>query len=136
MTTTLWLRISSVLAMLLAIGHTLGGRKHWSPMADNPVLQAMTATRFDTMGVSRSYLDFYVGFGYSLSVAQVLLAVLLWQLASLARHGAASVRPMILSIAIATLGNALIAWQFIFPLPAIMSAAILVPLAVAYAVAR
>ena len=136
MTTTLWLRISSVLAMLLAIGHTLGGRKHWSPMADNPVLQAMTATRFDTMGVSRSYLDFYVGFGYSLSVAQVLLAVLLWQLASLARRGATSVRPMILAIAIATLANALIAWQFIFPLPAIMSAAILVPLAVAYAVAR
>ena len=29
----------------------------------------MTAVRFDTMGASRSYLDFFMGFGWSISVA-------------------------------------------------------------------
>jgi hypothetical protein len=44
------------------------------------VLKAMRETRFDTMGVSRSYLDFYL-VCYSLSVAELMLGVLLWQLA-------------------------------------------------------
>ena len=77
MRTTMWLRISSVIALLFAAGHTLGGLKHWSPMGENPVLKAMRETRFETMGVSRSYLDFYMGFGYSLSVLELMLAVLL-----------------------------------------------------------
>ena len=76
MTTTIWLKVSSIIALLFAAGHTLGGLKQWSPMGDNPVLQAMKATRFDTMGANRSYFDFYMGFGYSLSVAQVMLAAL------------------------------------------------------------
>jgi hypothetical protein len=52
------------------------------------VLKAMREARFDTMGVSRSYLDFYLGFGYSLSVAELMLGVLLWQLAERARQHA------------------------------------------------
>lgn len=54
----------------------------------------MTAVRFDTMGANRSYLDFYMGFGWSITVAMVMQTVLLWQIASLARTDPASVRPM------------------------------------------
>jgi ABC-type polysaccharide/polyol phosphate export permease len=64
-------------------------------MGENEVLKAMETVRFDTMGVNRSYLDFYLGFGWSLSVAMLLQSVLLWQLASLARSNAAEVRPMV-----------------------------------------
>jgi hypothetical protein len=66
MTTTLWLRISSVLSLLFAAGHTSGGLKNWSPMGENTVLQAMRTVRFDAMGANRSYFDFYMGFGWSL----------------------------------------------------------------------
>jgi len=41
-------------------------------MGDNDVLASMTAVRFDVMGVSRSYLDFYLGFGWTLSVFLLL----------------------------------------------------------------
>jgi len=136
MTTTIWLKVSSVIALLFAAGHTLGGLKQWSPMGDNPVLQAMRATRFDTMGANRSYFDFYMGFGYSLSVAQVMLAILLWQLATLARANAAGVRPMIAVIALATLAGGVVAWQFIFPVPALFSLALVASLAAAYVAAR
>jgi hypothetical protein len=136
MTTTVWLRISSVIALLCAAGHTLGGLKYWSPMGDNPVLQAMRASHFNTMGANRSYFDFYMGFGHALSVAQVMLAILLWQLASLARTNALTVRPMIVVIAVATVVTGVIAWHFIFPVPALFYLVLAASLGMAFAVAR
>ena len=132
MTTAVLLRISAVISLLFAIGHSLGGMKRWSPMGENDVLKAMETVRFDTMGVNRSYLDFFLGFGWSLSVAMLLQSVLLWQLASLARSDAAQVRPMIAAFALATLAGGVIAWLFIFPLPALFSATLLIVLVAAY----
>lgn len=105
-------------------------------MGDNDVLRAMTSVRFDTMGANRSYLDFFTGFGWSISVAMVMQTVLLWQMASLARTNPASVRPMIAAIALATAASGVIAWRFIIPVPALFSIALLIPLAAAYFVAR
>ena len=135
MTTTLWLRIAAVVSLLFTAGHTMGGLKRWSPMGDNPVLQAMSTVRFETMGASRSYLDFYLGFGWSLSVAMLMQSVLLWQMASLARTDAAAVRPLIAVVALATVAGGVIAWRFIFPVPALFSAVLVSCLAVAFAVA-
>jgi hypothetical protein len=132
MTTTVLLRIASVISLLFALGHTLGGTKRWSPMGDNDVLKAMTTVHFDTMGANRSYLDFYMGFGWSLSVALLLQAVLLWQIASLARSGAVQLRPIIAAFALATLASGLIAWLFIFPVPALFSGVLLIVLVAAY----
>lgn len=136
MTTTLWLRIAAVVSLLFTAGHTMGGLKRWSPMGDNPVLQAMSTVRFETMGASRTYLDFFMGFGWSLSVAMLLQSVLLWQMASLARTDAAAMRPLIAVFALATAASGVIAWRFIFPVPALFSAALVACLAVAFAVAR
>jgi len=136
MTTTLWLRISSVITVLFAAGHALGGRKHWSPMGENAVLSAMRDTHFQTMGVNRSYLDFYTAFGWSLAVAQLMLAVLLWQLASLARTKAMAVKPMIAVIAIAMAATGVIAWQLLFPLPALFSLVLVASLVVAFTTTR
>ncbi len=133
--TTLWLRVASGISLLFTAGHTLGGLKRWSPMGDNEVLRQMTGVRFDVQGVSRSYLDFFMGFGWSISVAMVLQTVLLWQLASMARTNPAGARPMIAALALATLASGVIAWRFIFPLPALFSTALVIPLAVAFVVA-
>jgi hypothetical protein len=136
MTTTLLLRIASIISLVFTAGHTLGGLKKWSPMGDNEVLKAMSAVRFDTMGANRSYLDFFMGFGWSISVAMLLQTVLLWQLASLALTDSGRIRPMIAVFALATLASGLIAWRFIFPMPALFSSALVIVLAAAYVVAR
>src|SRR5262245_47892887 len=136
MTTTLWLRISSVVSLLFTLGHTMGGRKLWSPMGANPVLESMRTVPFQAMGASRTYLDFYMGFGWSISVLMLLETVLLWQMASLARTEAARLRPMIATCALATAATGVIAWVFIFPLPAAFSAVLFACLAVAFARAR
>lgn len=62
--------------------------------------------------------------------------ILLWQLASLAKTDAARLRPMIAVIALATVGSGLIAWRFIFPVPALFSAVLVVALGLAYVTAR
>jgi hypothetical protein len=136
MTATRWLRISSVISFLFAVGHTLGGRKYWSPMGDNAVLQTMKTVHFNIKGTERSYLDFYLGFGCSISVFQMLLAVLLWQLATMAAANPVCARPMIATIAVATALCAGITYVFILPLPALFSLILTGSLAVAYFVAR
>jgi hypothetical protein len=136
MTTTFFLRIASAISLLFMLGHTAGGLQKWSPMGDNEVLKAMTAVRFDVMGANRSYLDFFMGFGWSISVAMLMQTVLLWQMASLARTTAASVRPMIAVIAVATIASGVIAWRFIFLLPALFSSALVIALAAAYVLAH
>ena len=135
MTTTLLLRIASVISLIFTAGHTMGGLRKWSPMGDNAVLKAMTDVRFDTMGANRSYLDFFMGFGWSLSVFMVMQTILLWQLASLARIDPARLRPMIAVIALATVASGVIAWRFIFPVPAVFSGVLALALALAYVVA-
>jgi hypothetical protein len=132
MNTTLLLRIASGISLLFAIGHSIGGLQKWSPMGDNEVLKAMTAVQFDVMGAQRSYFDFYVGFGWSISVTMLMQAVLLWQMASVAKTNATAVRPMIAAIALATLAGGVIAWVFIIPIPAIFSAVLVATLAAAY----
>ena len=135
MKTPLLLRIASGISLLFAIGHSIGGLQKWSPMGDNEVLKAMTNVHFDVMGHQRSYFDFYTGFGWSISVTMLMQAILLWQMASLARTspaGAASVRPMIMTIALATLVGGVIAWVFIIPIPAVFSAVLVIDLAAAY----
>ena len=136
MKTTLLLRIASGISLLFAIGHSIGGLQKWSPMGDNEVLKAMQAVHFDVMGHQRSYFDFYMGFGWSISVTMLMQAVLLWQMASLARTNAAAIRPMIATIALATLVGGVLAWVFIIPIPAIFSAVLVIDLAAAYFTAR
>jgi hypothetical protein len=136
MTTTRMLRIAALISLLFAAGHSLGGLSHWSPIGDNAVLKAMTDVRFDVMGVSRSYLDLYVGLGWSISVAMLLQTALLWQMATLARSHAAAVRPMIAAFALATLASGIIAGCFILPVPALFSAALLAALVAAYLAPR
>lgn len=132
MTATVLLRISAVISLFFAIGHSLGGMKQWSPMGENEVLKSMSTVKFDVMGASRSYLDFFMGFGWSISVALLLQSALLWQLASLARVDGMQVRPMIGMFALASLASSVIAWRFIFPVPALFSAALLIILVAAY----
>src|SRR5262245_12711974 len=128
----LWLRISSIVSLLFAVGHTLGGRKAWSPIGENEVLTSMRTVHFDVNGVSRTFLDFYRGFGYSLSVFLVLQAVLLWQLAAIARNQPQVVRPLVASFAISSVIGVFITWAFILPIPAVFSAVLTACLVIAF----
>ena len=134
-TTTVWLRIASAISLIFTAGHTIGGLSQWSPIGDNPVLKSMADMRFDVMGANRSYLDFFMGLGWTISVAMLLQTVVLWQLASLARTNPMAVRPIIGVFALAAIATGIIAWRFILPVPALFSFVLALTLVVAYILA-
>ena len=125
------LRIAAVFSLLFALGHTLGARRSWSPQGENEVLRAMRSVHFDVAGVSRSFLDFYRGFGFLLSVFLLLQAVVLWLLAGTIRTQPNVARPLVAAFAVANAANALLSWQFLFPVPAIFAGVLAVVLALA-----
>jgi hypothetical protein len=136
MNATIALRITSIISLLLTAGHTLGGRSSWSPGGETATLRLMRASHMSVLGVTRSYHDFYIGFGYSLSVFMLLQTVLLWQLAGLARTQPQIVRPLLVSFLVATLASAAIAWELIFPIPVVFLLVIAAGLAWSYYLAR
>ena len=136
MTATLMLRLASVLSMLFAAGHTLGGRRSWSPIGESEGLTAMRTFRFETMGVSRTYLDFYLGFGYTLSVFLVMQAILLWQVGTLAKTDRLQARPLIVTFLLASIASGVLTWEFIFPVPVYFGATVTACLGLALVAGR
>jgi hypothetical protein len=128
----LLLRIASIISLLFAVLHTLGASDSWSPVGETDVLRAMRSYHFNAGGVSRTYLDFYLGLGLTVGLFLLLQAVLLWQLAALARIDPVRIRPMIAAFFVASMVCAFLSWKFIFAAPAIFSAVIAVLLGVAF----
>jgi hypothetical protein len=119
------LRIASILTLLFCIGHTMG--MPWTA-AKSPeaaaVVEAMKALHFDAMGSSRSYWDFYFGFGLSVSVYIFLQACMLWFLASAAKARTVGVRGIVAVFFVAAIANAILTWNYFFIAPLLFASAI------------
>lgn len=112
------LRLASILSLLLAAGHTLGGLKSsWSPSAPSAVFTSMQTFHFSVGSLRRSYFDFYRGFGFLLSVYLLSQAVLLWQLGNLARADRSLARPLVWTFLVASLAIGVLTWRFLFATP-------------------
>ncbi len=102
MTSTILLRIASVITFIHAVLHTIGGVfGKTAPGPATVAVQAMKVNQFPLMGHTRSYWDFYLGLGLAVSIFLTAEAVVFWQLASLARTDAARLRPIIATFLIA-----------------------------------
>lgn len=81
MKTRVLYRIAAVLILLFDVGHSAG--YPWSDPGWKVDLGPMRSSHFDVLGFSRTYWDFYVGFGLFVSLFLLLAAILAWQLGSL-----------------------------------------------------
>src|SRR5262245_33892524 len=122
-------RIATVLIVLLDLGHTSG--YPWSDPAWGVDLHAVQSSHFNVLGFSRTYWDFYVGFGLSVSVFLLLPALTAWQLGNATMSDLRRVRPtawlLVVSFALITLLD----WVFFFTIPLAFSVAITLCLAAA-----
>jgi hypothetical protein len=91
----------------------------------------MRSFHFDAAGTSRTYLDFYLGFGYTITVYLIMQVVALWQLATIAKSNAQSVRPLIGLFLLTSVASAALSWRFIFVIPVVSNLAIAVCLGLA-----
>jgi hypothetical protein len=124
---TLWLRISSVIALLLCAGHTSG--VPWTPDETErglALVKEMRAYHFDALGSSRSYDDFYQGFGLTCSVSLLIAAILLWQLGTLAKTNAKATRPMVAAIWVSFAAYAVLDYLHFFIIPLVMAIAVVI----------
>jgi hypothetical protein len=137
MRTVLFLRIASVLTLIHAALHTIGGV--FGKVAPGPQQAAVTAmqvNQFQVMGVTRTFWDFYMGLGLAGSVFMTVEAVVFWQLSSLAKTDALRLRPVLATFLIGFLGVAVVSYRYFFSAPVITEILIALCLGLAIASAR
>lgn len=83
MEASLFDRITAVLLLLFALGHTLGFRQSDPTSGVDPLLGSMRSIHFEVQGFSRTYRDLFVAAGFSAGVFYLFAAVLAWQPGSL-----------------------------------------------------
>ena len=115
MTTRVLYRIAAVLILLFDIGHSAGCP--WSDPAWGVDVGAMRSSHFTILGFSRTYWDFYVGFGLFVSVFLLLAAVLAWQLGNLTRQTFPLVRSTAWTLALCFAAVTLLSWMYFFTIP-------------------
>ena len=100
----MFLRVASVVTLIHAVLHTIGGvfgRVGAGPAA--AAADAMKKNQFLVMGHIRSFWDFYFGLGLAATISLTAEGIVLWQLASLAKTDAQKLRPIIATFMVAYL---------------------------------
>ena len=126
MKATILYRISAVLLLLFAAGHTFGFRQNNPEWGADAVLGLMRSVRFDAQGFTRSYWDFFSAFGLFFSVFLLFAAVLAWLLGGLPAETLLRVRSIAWALAICFVAVTALSWGYAFTIPIVFSTLITV----------
>jgi hypothetical protein len=129
MRASVFYRIAAVLLLLLDAGHTSGFP--WSDPAWAVDLGPMRSTHFYVLGFDRTYWDFYVGFGLTISVLLLLAVVLAWQLGGLSPESLAKMRGTAWTFALCFAVITVLDWKYFFSIPIVFSIVITLALTAA-----
>jgi len=124
-------RISSVLLLLFAFGHTIGFRQSDPTWGVDTLLGSMRSIHFDVQGVSRTYWDLFLAAGFSVGVFYLFSAVLAWQLGGLAPETLARMRVTVWALALCFAAVTVVSWRYLFILPIAFSSVVTVCLTAA-----
>jgi hypothetical protein len=117
---TSWLRAASILTFIHAILHTIGGVFGTpTPGPAETAFAAMKANTFPIMGVTRSYWDFYTGFGLAITIFFAIEAVIFWMLGNLVRDSKTDLRDILVVFVIGYILLASNSLRFFFYAPVI-----------------
>ena len=119
MRTTIFLRVASILTLIHAVLHTIGGvlSKPKNGSEEVAVIETMKAHQFLVMG-SRDSLGFF-GYGLILSVCLLVQGVLFWQLGEIAKSQPKLIRPILAAFILSFIATTIIAGRYFFIAPAV-----------------
>jgi len=117
MSASLLYRITSILLLLFAIGHTLAFRQVDPGWGADALVESMKATRFQVQGFSRSYWLFFTGFGLFVSVLLMFAAVLSWQLGGMRREVLRAIPMIRWAFVLCFVAITYLSWQYFFIVP-------------------
>src|SRR2546423_793383 len=129
MKASVFYRVAAALLLLFAVGHTSGFP--WSDPKWGVDIGPMRSAHFYIMGFSRTYWDFYVGFGLFVSVLVLLAAVLAWQLGGLPSESLRLMRGTGWTFALCFASITVLAWRYFFIIPIVFSILITICLTMA-----
>lgn len=133
----LLIRIASLLTFLHAVLHTIGGVfGRPAPGPAQAAVAAMKANQFAVMGLPRTYWDFYHGSGLAIGIMLLVEAAVFWQLATIAKTLALSLRPILATFLCGYLALAVNSYQYFFAPPVIVEVLIAACLGLAILTAR
>lgn len=115
----IYLRIASILTLIHAVLHTIGGVFGKPAPGVAAMVAANMRTRFEVFGVMRSYSDFYMGMGLAVSIFLTMEGAIFWLLASLAKSDAARLRPVLALFLLGYLAMAANSLLFFFAAPVV-----------------
>ena len=131
MKASLLYRISSILLLLFAAGHTLGFRQIDPKWGVDSLVQSMKTIHFNANGSDRTYWDFFVGFGLFVTVLMVLASIVAWQLGSLPSETLTAMRVSAWGFVACFAVVVYLSWRYFFIIPVVFSIAIFLCLAAA-----
>ena len=117
MKASIFYRITAVLLLLFAMGHTLGFRQSDPAWRVDALLPAMQSTHFDVQGFNRTYWDLFLAAGFSVGGFYLFAAVLAWQLGGLPAATLALMRPTAWAFALCFAAITIVSWRFLFIVP-------------------
>jgi hypothetical protein len=122
---TLWFRISAVILVLFAAGHTFGFLSFRPPTEQGMgVREAMNNVHFEVSGKIFSYGGFYRGFGLSATVGMLFEAFVCWFLGGLARRSPREVRAIGWALVVQQIAGMVLSLLY-FGIPPILFSAVL-----------
>lgn len=98
------------------------------------VINAMASHHFEVQGFSRSYWDFYFGYGLLAILSGLVEILLLWQIAELPNSDTHQARPIVAILIFANLAHALVGFEYFFLAPIVFDVAIAICLSWAFVV--
>jgi|SRR5580698_4951787 hypothetical protein len=124
-------RISSVLLLFFAVGHTLGFRQSDPTWGVDTLLGLMRSIHFDVQGFSRTYWDLFVAAGLCVGVFYLFAGILAWQLGGLPIETLKLMRGTAWAFAACFAAITIVSWRYLFILPIVFSIVITVCLTAA-----
>lgn len=121
MSPSLLYRIASGLLVLFGLGHQLGFRRVDPRWGVDSVIGTLKATRFQVQGMTRTYWDFFSGFGFFVTVLLFFAAVLAWQLGGLPADTLRSLGLVTWAFALTFVVITLLTWRYFFIAPLVFS---------------
>jgi hypothetical protein len=119
-------RVTAVLLLLFAIGHTLGFRQSDPAWGVDALLGSMRSIHFNVQGFNRTYWDVFVAAGFCVGVFYFFSAILAWQLGGLPAETLARMRGIRWAFALCFAAITVVSWRYLFVIPIAFSAVITV----------
>jgi len=114
-------RSASVLLVCFAAGHQVGFRRVDPRWGVDSILGALKSTEFQVQGFTRTYWDFYSGFGYFVTVLLLFAAIIAWRLGGLPPETLRELRLITWAFALSFLIVAFLSWRYFFVAPLLFS---------------